>query len=71
MIVCSCNRITRQDIDAAVDALLDEDAFAVITPGAVFHRLGYQPNCAGCFPNLVDLIHQRRTQFLRNNTVEN
>ena len=33
MIVCSCNVITRGDIEAVIEEILRDDPYAVLTPG--------------------------------------
>lgn len=50
MIVCSCNVISRGDIEAVIDEVLAEDPYAVLTPGVLYHRLGRRGRCCGCFP---------------------
>jgi bacterioferritin-associated ferredoxin len=56
MIVCSCNIISRRDIESAVEEILAEDAYAVLTPGLVYHRLGKRGKCGGCFPHAVRIL---------------
>jgi bacterioferritin-associated ferredoxin len=56
MIVCSCNIISRRDIEAAVEEILAEDSYAVVTPGLVYHRLGKRGKCGGCFPHAVRIL---------------
>ena len=56
MIVCSCNIITRQEIEAVIEEILAEDAFAVLTPGLLYHRLGRRGRCCGCFPLVSDIL---------------
>ncbi|ADZ72128.1 hypothetical protein SL003B_3707 [Polymorphum gilvum SL003B-26A1] len=29
------------------------------TPGSVFRKLGCRPRCGGCFPSVIDLIHEK------------
>lgn len=56
MIVCSCNIISRRDIEEAIEAILAEDSHAVLTPGLIYHRLGKRGKCGGCFPHAVDIM---------------
>jgi len=56
MIVCSCNLITRRDIEEAIEAILAEDSYAVLTPGLIYHRLGRRGKCGGCFPHAVRIM---------------
>lgn len=55
MIVCSCNLITRRDIEATIERLLAEDRHAVLTPGLIYHRLGKRGKCGGCFAHVVEI----------------
>ncbi|MFD2740031.1 bacterioferritin-associated ferredoxin [Sulfitobacter aestuarii] len=48
MIVCHCNRISDEDIRAAVDWMRAADGDTIITPGKVYHALGKRPDCGGC-----------------------
>lgn len=56
MIVCSCNIISRRDIEAAIEEILAQDPYAVLTPGLVYHRLGKRGKCGGCFPHAVRIL---------------
>jgi hypothetical protein len=56
MIVCSCNVITRRDIEAVIEGLLAEDPYAVLTPGLIYHRLGRRGRCCGCFPHVSAIL---------------
>jgi len=56
MIVCSCNIITRRDIEAVIEEILLEDAYAVLTPNLLYHRLGRRGKCCGCFPHVSDIL---------------
>jgi bacterioferritin-associated ferredoxin len=56
MIVCSCNLITRRDIEEVIESILADDPYAVLTPGLVYHRLGKRGKCGGCFPNVVRIL---------------
>lgn len=56
MIVCSCNIITRRDIEAVIEEILLKDAYAVLTPNLLYHRLGRRGKCCGCFPHVTDIL---------------
>lgn len=58
MIVCSCAVVTDKDIAAAVAAIYAADAYAVVTPGAVYHALGRRFVCQGCRPLVVASIER-------------
>lgn len=50
MIVCSCNIITRREIEGVIERLLTDDPYAVLTPNLLYHRLGKRGRCCSCFP---------------------
>jgi bacterioferritin-associated ferredoxin len=50
MIVCSCNIITRREIESVIERILGDDPYAVLTPNLIYHRLGRRGRCCGCFP---------------------
>lgn len=56
MIICSCNVMTRLQIEQVITELLDEDAWRLISPGMVYRRMQKRGRCCGCFPNLISLI---------------
>ena len=56
MLVCSCNVISRKEIESAIIGILNDDAWQLITPGTVYHALSKRGKCCGCFPNVIDLI---------------
>jgi bacterioferritin-associated ferredoxin len=58
MIVCSCNIVTRRDIEGVIERILAEDPYAVLTPGLIYHRLGKRGKCGGCFPHLVRIMSE-------------
>lgn len=58
MIVCQCNFVTAAEIEKCVRTLLRDDPWIQLTPGAVYHALGVQGECCGCFPNVIDIIVQ-------------
>jgi bacterioferritin-associated ferredoxin len=61
MIVCSCNVITRRDIEAVIEGILAEDPHAVLTPGLIYHRLGRRGRCCGCFPHASAILVEHVT----------
>ena len=61
MIVCSCNIITRRDIEAVIERLLADDPYAVLTPNLIYHRLGRRGRCCGCFPQVTDILVEHAT----------
>lgn len=56
MLICHCNVITEKEIEQTIVALLDEDAWRLIVPMQVYHRLQKRGRCCGCFPNVVETI---------------
>jgi len=56
MIVCSCNLITRRDIEGVIERLLADDPYAVLTPNLIYHRLGRRGRCCGCFPMVTQIL---------------
>ena len=61
MIVCSCNIITRRDIEAVIEEILLDDPYAVLTPNLLYHRLGRRGKCCGCFPNISRILVEHGT----------
>ena len=56
MLVCQCNVITDRDIKQVVLSLLQADPWQIIVPAMVYRELEKRCKCAGCVPNVVDLI---------------
>lgn len=56
MIVCSCNIVSRKDIEEVVIDFLNEDEWQLITPGKVFQAASARGKCCGCFPGVIDII---------------
>ena len=56
MIVCSCNVITRQDIEAVVRGFLEVDEWQLVTAGMVYHAMEKRGKCCGCFPGAINVI---------------
>ena len=63
MIVCSCNIITSQDIEAVILELLNEDPWRLIVPGVVYSTMEKRGKCCNCFPGVVDLIVKTTEKF--------
>lgn len=57
MIVCHCNRIDHVEITRAAEGLSDEHPWTLITPVAVYKRLGKRPRCGGCLSLAASIIH--------------
>jgi bacterioferritin-associated ferredoxin len=62
MIVCSCNIITRRDIEAVIERILVDDPFAVLTPNLLYHRLGRRGRCCSCFPHVSTILVEHGTR---------
>ena len=56
MLICHCNVITEKEIEQTIIDMLDEDAWQLIVPAKVYHRLQKRGRCCGCFPNVVETI---------------
>ena len=56
MIVCSCNVITRRDVESVIEEILVADPYAVLTPNLLYHRLGRRGKCCGCFPHVTSIL---------------
>ena len=56
MIVCSCNVITRRDVESVIEEILVADLYAVLTPNLLYHRLGRRGKCCGCFPHVSRIL---------------
>ncbi len=57
MIVCSCAFISDSEFKRIANEIKSNPAKGVVTPGAVFRQLGKRPQCGGCFPLVVKIIH--------------
>lgn len=68
MLVCSCNVISKSDVENVIREFLDDDAWQLITPGKVYHAMHKRGQCCGCFPNIINIIvaetetHHRRVE---------
>ncbi|WP_425285192.1 (2Fe-2S)-binding protein [Devosia insulae] len=56
MLVCQCNVITDREIKQVIVGLLREDPWQIIVPAMVYRELAKRCKCAGCVPNVVDII---------------
>ena len=63
MIVCSCNIITRRDLEAVIESILADDPYAVLTPNLLYHRLGRRGKCCGCFPLVTEVLVEHGTKI--------
>lgn len=63
MIVCSCNIISKRDIENTITGLLTEDPWRLIVPGVVYGEMNKLGKCCGCFPNVVDIIVETTKAF--------
>lgn len=60
MIVCSCNVVSHEEIETAVEELVSGDADVVLTPGMVYRAIGVRPKCGTCLQHVVRLMHAHR-----------
>lgn len=70
MIICSCNVVSHQEIETAVEELVRADPNVVLTAGAVYHAIGVHPKCGTCLKNVVELIHAHRDALLARKVYE-
>ena len=56
MLVCQCNVITDKEIKQIILELLRVDPWQIIVPAMVYRELNKRCKCAGCVPNVVDII---------------
>lgn len=62
MIICSCNVLSDTQLRKAAEEMRSDPNGKVPTPGAVFRHLGCRPRCGGCFPSVIDIIHQKSSE---------
>ena len=62
MLVCSCNRIDHQSIEAEADRQLAADPMRTPSPARVYVALGERPRCCGCFPLAEKIIVSRKRE---------
>lgn len=60
MIVCSCNVVSSQEIEAVVEELVAGDPDVVLTPGMIYRAIGVRPKCGTCLKHVVELMHAHR-----------
>ncbi len=65
MLVCQCNIISDREIRQIVRDLLREDPWAIIVPAKVYRALEKRCKCAGCVPNVVDIISEVTQEYHR------
>jgi len=63
MIVCSCNIISRTDIEEVIMDFLNADEWQLITPGKVFQAMTARGKCCGCFPGVIDIIVETTQRY--------
>jgi bacterioferritin-associated ferredoxin len=63
MLVCQCNIISDTEVRAVIRALLDEDPWAIVVPAHVYRALAKHCKCAGCVPNVVDIITEVTEEY--------
>jgi len=63
MIVCSCNIISKKDIQDVILEFLHADEWQLITPGKVFQAMRARGNCCGCFPGVIDIIVETTQKY--------
>ena len=66
MLICSCNVISKADIENVIRTFLDEDPWHLITPGKVYHAMKKRGQCCGCFPNVINIIVAEIENFHRD-----
>jgi len=62
MIICSCNVLSDGKLRKAAEEMREDPNGKVLTPGAVFRHLGCRPRCGGCFPSVIDIIHENASE---------
>lgn len=70
MIICSCNVVSDQEIEAAVEKLVRADPRAILTADAVYRTIGVQPKCGTCLKNAAKLVDTHRDALLARKICE-
>ena len=70
MLVCHCNLITQDEIEATIRSLLDDDPWQLLVPAKVYHAMSKRGRCCGCFPNVVETIIRVTEDFHRRAAVD-
>ena len=65
VLICSCNLITKQEIEETIRGFLIEDPWTLITPSRVYHEMNKRGRCCGCFPNVINIIVATTENFHR------
>ncbi|MBN9668821.1 (2Fe-2S)-binding protein [Roseibium aggregatum] len=65
MIICSCNVLSDKKLQDAAEEMRQDPNGRMPTPGAVFRHLGCRPRCGGCFPSVIDIIHEKGSEEKR------
>jgi bacterioferritin-associated ferredoxin len=63
MLICHCNVITDREIREIVLSLLSGDPWGIIVPAKVYRALAKRCKCAGCVPNVVDIITATTAEY--------
>lgn len=63
MIVCSCNFVSKKDIEGVVMDFLHADEWQLITPGKVYQAISARGKCCGCFPGVIDIIVETTQRY--------
>jgi bacterioferritin-associated ferredoxin len=63
MLVCQCNMISDRDVENIVLEFLRSDPWQLVVPAMVYKELARQAKCAGCVPNVVDIIVKTTENF--------
>lgn len=61
MIICSCNVLSDEQLRNAAKEMRADPNGKIPTPGSVFRRLGCRPRCGGCFPAVIEIIHDKES----------
>lgn len=64
MLVCSCNVLSDEQLRKAAEEMRRDPNGKMPTPGSVFRHLGCRPRCGGCFPNVINIIHEKAAEDL-------
>ena len=65
MLICSCNLVTKLEIEETILGFLNEDPWTLITPSRVYHEMNKHGRCCGCFPNVINIIVATTENFHR------
>lgn len=65
MLVCQCNVISEREIVQIVRDLLAQDPWQIIVPAKIYRELEKRCKCAGCVPNVIDLITSTTAEYHR------